>query len=672
MGSDEGVCAGLLEEFTFTEINLLPGYSYQKTSLIFLLKVADEMNANDSSTKGLAEMNPHMWEHQKESRDRVGDGDGQGILQQQPQGPVVQWERFLPLRSLKVLVVENNDSTRHVITALLQNCGYEVVALTNGLEARKILEDATNHIDLLLTEVVTPCLPGVSLLSKIKRHKVSKHIPVIMMSSNDSMGTVIKCLSKGAVDFLVKPIRKNELKNLWQHVWRKCRSYSGSGSESDIRTENLMKSEGVEGLENNDSSNNENDNDSFGLNFKDETDNGSGTQSSWSKRIGEVDRHQHMSMSDQLADPHDGTRVQVIHSRPEAISSNWVPKSATKECCGEDELDCVGMGQDLEIGIQRSLHLRLEDANEVPNRKTVLDSEPMNGKQRNKAANFTLENVTNEVSNDPSKIIYVTAELSSLELRLKRERVEGDSTTGTQERSVLRCSDLSAFTRYKDDMGSRSDYVFTKPEAVNDVPIAVSTVTADRRDTTAFNTVSAQAKPMHHRVQVQQLHHYYHHHHHHHMPKQQERDLSNCRPSNVLTLPIEGKAANYMSYNLSGSGSINRSNGENGSSSNAAMPKAVNPVSHFGGGGNCGSDDGSGGRSMGSDGQNRLTWREAALYKFRQKKRDRCFDKKTETFLPPKLQNSICGSNICPSRCDIKTGRDWLSRDRVFVDNLCD
>lgn len=47
-----------------------------------------------------------------------------------------------------------------------------------------------------------------------------------VMSSNDSMGIVFKCLSKGAVDFLVKPIRKNELKNLWQHVWRKCHSVS--------------------------------------------------------------------------------------------------------------------------------------------------------------------------------------------------------------------------------------------------------------------------------------------------------------------------------------------------------------------------------------------------------------------------------------------------------------
>ena len=47
-----------------------------------------------------------------------------------------------------------------------------------------------------------------------------------VMSSKDSMGIVFKCLSEGAVDFLVKPIRKNELKNLWQHVWRRCHSVS--------------------------------------------------------------------------------------------------------------------------------------------------------------------------------------------------------------------------------------------------------------------------------------------------------------------------------------------------------------------------------------------------------------------------------------------------------------
>lgn len=47
---------------------------------------------------------------------------------QGPQGPqvsVVRWERFLPVRSLKVLLVENDDSTRHVVSALLRNCSYE-------------------------------------------------------------------------------------------------------------------------------------------------------------------------------------------------------------------------------------------------------------------------------------------------------------------------------------------------------------------------------------------------------------------------------------------------------------------------------------------------------------------------------------------------------------------
>ena len=46
------------------------------------------------------------------------------------------------------------------------------------------------------------------------------------MSSHDSMEMVLKCFQRGAADFLVKPVRKNELKNLWQHVWRRCHSVS--------------------------------------------------------------------------------------------------------------------------------------------------------------------------------------------------------------------------------------------------------------------------------------------------------------------------------------------------------------------------------------------------------------------------------------------------------------
>lgn len=117
-------------------------------------------NMDHLPTKGLAEINNDYVQHDHNSVRNGVMGDGNGIsdedesrvnedaneghrelvqargalhsqqqhqqLQHQgPQGPVVRWERFLPVRSLKVLLVENDDSTRHVVSALLRNCSYE-------------------------------------------------------------------------------------------------------------------------------------------------------------------------------------------------------------------------------------------------------------------------------------------------------------------------------------------------------------------------------------------------------------------------------------------------------------------------------------------------------------------------------------------------------------------
>ncbi|XP_019184959.1 PREDICTED: two-component response regulator-like APRR7 [Ipomoea nil] len=164
------------------------------------------------------------------------------VREQQKRGETtIFWEMFLHVTSIRVLVVEIDDSTRRVISALLMNCNYEVIGASNGLEAWKILEDETNQIDLVLSEVVIPYLSGLDLLCKIRSHKPCSNIPVIMMSSHDSIHLVFKCLSNGAVDFLVKPVRKNELKNLWQHVWRigSCHNSNGSVSGSGKETKSF-------------------------------------------------------------------------------------------------------------------------------------------------------------------------------------------------------------------------------------------------------------------------------------------------------------------------------------------------------------------------------------------------------------------------------------------------
>ncbi|RZC01443.1 Two-component response regulator-like PRR95 isoform D [Glycine soja] len=134
---------------------------------------------------------------------------------------VVRWERFLPRMVLRVLLVEADHSTRQIIAALLRKCSYTVIAVPDGLKAWETLKKKAPELDLILTEVELPAISGFALLSLIMEHDICKNIPVIMMSSHDSVSMALKCMLKGAVDFLIKPIRKNELRNLWQHVWRR-------------------------------------------------------------------------------------------------------------------------------------------------------------------------------------------------------------------------------------------------------------------------------------------------------------------------------------------------------------------------------------------------------------------------------------------------------------------
>ncbi|KAK7349373.1 hypothetical protein VNO77_06693 [Canavalia gladiata] len=168
----------------------------------------------------MAELNGTMKEtevDQKQNHNNNNNDDDNGDRSAQ----VVKWERFLPRMILRVLLVEADHSTRQIIAALLQKCSYTVIAVPDGLKAWETLKTKAPDLDLILTEVELPAISGYALLSLIMEHDICKNIPVIMMSSHDSVGMVLKCMLKGAADFLIKPIRRNELRNLWQHVWRR-------------------------------------------------------------------------------------------------------------------------------------------------------------------------------------------------------------------------------------------------------------------------------------------------------------------------------------------------------------------------------------------------------------------------------------------------------------------
>lgn len=699
-----------------------------------------------------------ILEHTKDDQDRRAADSVQPQLeihrpqtQSQPQPHVVRWEKFLPLRSLKVLLVENDDSTRHVVSALLRNCSYEVTAVSNGLEAWRILVDLNNQIDLVLTEVVMPGLSGIGLLSKIMSHKSCQNIPVTMMSSHDSMGIVLKCLSKGAADFLVKPIRKNELKNLWQHVWRRCHSSSGSGSESGIRMEKSIGAKNAEESDNdagsNDDADDEDDDDtrSIGLLARDGSDNGSGTQSSWTKRAAEAESPQRVSSWDQLADPPDSTCAQVIYPRHEAFASSWLPAPMVEDGGQDNQLDDASMGKDLEIGMPRNSDSKIKgpsrtattatsteriqssqldqkiDGRNFDKGKVEISSEKNNGEWIKQATNKAgdvgndehhrgsmvskIPTVLSEVSKAKDIVMENCKDLPSLELSLKSMGDVADVLTNAPEQNILGHSEISAFTRYNtgstanqgqtgnvgscsplnnssgavkqsnsesppnqnsnsssnnNDMASTTNRCFVKSATAADKAPAISTVNCSQHSsafqpvpdpkpmvsgkvgTGPVNVVSSQEN---HMVQLQHHHHYHHRHHHHVHDIQQLQQDPNCNDLSIKkmdgTAPQCGSSNNgravtetnapNCSLNGSASGSNHGSNLHNGSSA-AVNAERMNVISDNRAATKDVADNGSGsgsgsGSGVGVD-QSRSAQREAALNKFRQKRKERCFEKK--------------------------------------------
>ena len=79
-----------------------------------------------------------------------------------------------------ILVVEDKNDVREVITESLQQLGYTVFSAENGLEALKLFSKEAGNIDLLLTDVIMPELNGKELSVKLKAQKES--LPVIFMS----------------------------------------------------------------------------------------------------------------------------------------------------------------------------------------------------------------------------------------------------------------------------------------------------------------------------------------------------------------------------------------------------------------------------------------------------------------------------------------------------------
>lgn len=106
-----------------------------------------------------------------------------------------------------VLIVDDEKNYPHILSAVLEEEGFEALTAHSGHEALEILGDA--DVDLVLTDMKMPAMGGMELLERIKAKELD--IPVIMMTAHGTVDKAVEAMQKGAYTYILKPFDNERL-----------------------------------------------------------------------------------------------------------------------------------------------------------------------------------------------------------------------------------------------------------------------------------------------------------------------------------------------------------------------------------------------------------------------------------------------------------------------------
>jgi CheY-like chemotaxis protein len=109
-----------------------------------------------------------------------------------------------------VLVVDDNEMNRDMLARRLERQGCSSITAEDGIQALELIPQ--HDFDLILLDIMMPRMTGYEVLDRVKNDPVTRHIPVIMISAVDDLESVVKCVEKGADDYLFKPFNPILLK----------------------------------------------------------------------------------------------------------------------------------------------------------------------------------------------------------------------------------------------------------------------------------------------------------------------------------------------------------------------------------------------------------------------------------------------------------------------------
>ncbi len=126
---------------------------------------------------------------------------------------------FFNLKNRNIVVVEDDVSNFRYFETVLKKTHANVHWIKNGRDAINYCTDSSNHIDLVIMDILIPLITGIDAIREIK--KVRKGLPIIAVTAYVSRDIQEKCFMAGCDEFMFKPLLPKQLLDAIKHLFEK-------------------------------------------------------------------------------------------------------------------------------------------------------------------------------------------------------------------------------------------------------------------------------------------------------------------------------------------------------------------------------------------------------------------------------------------------------------------
>jgi len=113
------------------------------------------------------------------------------------------------VKELRVLIVDDSQMTRNFHAYILREAGYKICEASDGYEAMELL--LSKNFDIVLTDINMPRMDGFTFINTVRNQQEIRHIPIIIISTEDAAEDKRKGFEVGVDFYIVKPVSPDKL-----------------------------------------------------------------------------------------------------------------------------------------------------------------------------------------------------------------------------------------------------------------------------------------------------------------------------------------------------------------------------------------------------------------------------------------------------------------------------